>query len=1266
MAAPGPAHLRAYVPRLLTAWPLDEGATPFQLVEGTLLSADLSGFTALSERLASLGREGAEELTTLLNTCFSGMIAEVERWGGDILKFGGDALLILYRGPAHTERACRSAVAMRDFVTRPLQSRNAGKVQLRISQGMHAGEFAFYVVDAGHVELVVTGPAATETVECEGIADAGEILLSPAAAHLVPPGWLGEPKEGRRLLATTSGTTVAPHVDASPEVAIDRFLPPAQLGQILIGAPPEHRRITVGFLKFSHTDHEELEHGRAHVAALLQRLSTIVAKAADDNGVHWMATDIAPDGGKIILAAGAPVASEEDEERMLRAARAIVDQADGLDVRIGVNYGPVFVGDLGGPTRRAFTVMGDAVNLAARLMTKADTHEVVASRSTLNRTRARFATTPLEPFFVKGKSIPIDAALVGDLEGRSADVEQSTTLPLIGRAAELAIVNRLVDRTRAGHGAVVEIVGEAGAGKSRLVEEVHQTTELLSLTVICGQYSRSSAYFVLRVLLRTLVGVTVNTPARETGEALTKWVLEVAPDLERWIPLVANAIDAEVPDTPEAAGIAPAYRRSRTHEVIADLLTTAVTEPAMLVVEDAHWMDEASREVLASLGQLAGQRPWLLCFTRRSGSQIVEESTVIELEPLDAEVALELAVAAAGQEQQLRPDDWDRLVARSAGNPMFLIELVSTAIEHGSSEGLPESVETVVTSRLDTLAPADRLLLREAAVLGMVVDLDLLATALESDEIRLTDRWAALDPFLIDLGPDALQFRHGLYRQVAYEGLSFGRRRDMHRRIGQALEERAGADPLQVAELLSTHFHHAAFHEKAWRYSVAAGDRARAKWANLEATEFYQRAIENAQAMKGVPKEDVAVVCESLGDVTELAGRYDDASHAYRKARKLVPPTGRRQARLLHKEGVLRERTGRYPLALSWYSRALKGLGEADGPDKHALRARLCLAYAGVRHRQGLYAEQVRWAAIAAEEARLGDVRASLAHAYYLTDLGNVALGRPEQFPGMALPIYEELGDFVGQGNVLNNRGIRAYHEGRWNEAIDSYRRARTAADRAGNVIGVATYENNLAEILSDQGKPDEAVPIFRKALRVFRSARYPVGVAVVTANIGRAEARLGDHAKALELLEAARTTFEELGAKGFIYDTTARIAECLVLAGRVDEAVRVVDTLVPALQSEGDELAKVLVERVRGWVCALQGDEATAVTCLRESGRRAVGINATYEQAVSDLSLSVLVRGDEGRALALSAAETFEHLDVVAVQALPDLVTAAAPRPAR
>src|SRR5581483_34389 len=439
-------------------------------------------------------------------------------------------------------------------------------------------------------------------------------------------------------------------------------------------------------------------------------------------------------------------------------------------------------------------------------------------------------------------------------------------------------------------------------------------------------------------------------------------------------------------------------------------------------------------------------------------------------------------------------------------------------------------VETLMTARIDTLAPADRQLLRYASVIGPVFELDLLEEVLEDAAVAERDRWERLAPFVSWDGPTRLAFNHDLFRTTAYEGLSLRRRADLHGRVAAALERRAGDAADQWASLLSLHFLEAGEHGKAWHYSVVAGARAKQTLANVVAAELFERALTAARELPELEPSDIAEVHESLGDVCEIFASYERASGAYADALRITDDPGRR-ARLLWKSGVIDERIGGYDDAIDEYSRALRVLADADG-DSAELRIELELAIAGVRHRQGRIQEAKEWAERAAQHAEAAGARKSLAHAYYLLDLICTNLGEPNaKYRQDALPIYREIGDLVGQANVLNNLGVGAYFEGRWTEALDFYRESGEVSRRAGDVISTARASNNVAEILSDQGRLSDAVDLLSEAQRIWRAGRYPIGAYYATSNLGRAEARAGRFDLALELLAEAKQGFAEIGA---------------------------------------------------------------------------------------------------------------------------------------
>jgi class 3 adenylate cyclase/tetratricopeptide (TPR) repeat protein len=1253
----GAPALGPFVPNLLADWRRVPNRRWWR-TDGSLLSADISGFTKLSERLAGLGKEGAEELTDLINECFDGMIDVATAHGGDVLKFGGDALLLLFTGPDHVDRACAAAIGMRASITRPLRTRSVARVALKMSQGIHRGELLFFVIDAGHHELLVTGPGATSTVECESTASAGEILLSPGAAAAAPPAWLGGERDGGGRLLRRIGPvqTYVDPPDREPRGSwLEDMISPAQREQIEAGVVGEHRHVTTAFVKFSHVDDLVERAGPEDVASRLGELAATVRRAADRYGIHWLGTDIAPDGGKVILTAGAPVSAGDDEERMLRAVHDVVSADPGLHLRAGVNAGPVFAGIVGSGRRRVYTVMGDAVNLAARLMQRAEAGQVLATLDTVDRSATRFDLAPLPPFLVKGKAAPIRAGAVGGVRetgGRPAVVHGG--VPLVGREVELETLDRAVASSTEGATVLVDVVGEVGLGKSRLLGELQRRhPDHITLIAAGGQYTRSTPYFALRRALRRLLDVPVDGSPTEAGHALAAAVKSIAPPLLPWLPLLALPVDADVPATPEVDQLAPAFRRNRLHAAVVELLESVPGGPLLLVVDDAHWLDEASCDLLEHVTTIERRAGTTIVVAREPGSVAIApvegEAVRIALGALDGRATEELVVSAATVD--LLPDVVEAIVEHSGGHPLFAIELARTA-RSGGRGALPDSVESLVTVRIDTLPAGARRLLREVSVLGARVDRQLAASAFNLDPDD-TSTWEQLDGFLEPRPDGTLRFRHSTFRTVAYEGLPFRRRRELHERVGRALE--GGA----TDELLSLHFHRAQVGRETWSYSRRAGEQARRKYANVEAAELFRRALDGAGWAKDLPDAEVRDVWVALGDVCELSARYVDASEAYAKAQRQSRGDTRREVEILEKRGVVCERSGRYSAALRWYGRSLRLAESLPPPDAAAATGSLARAYAGVRYRQGRWAECVRWAKRAAQEAEAIGDRSGLAHAWYLLDIALGSLGSPEaeEYQGRSLPVFEELGDLVGQANALNNEGSNAYYASRWREAVDCYERSERARIRAGDVVGAATQANNLGELRSDQGRLDEARALFERALRTWRAASYPVGIAYALSNLGRAEARAGAHDRALMLLEEARTRFEAIGAAALAIEAEVRMVECLVYAGRHREAAERIATLAPQIhEGAGDDLLRVLLDRLVGWVRLRTGDPTGATRAFEGSISRAEALGARFEAALSFLAIAeVPALDDERRARCrAAAASTLAELDVVAVPQPP------------
>ena len=1261
-------RLKPYVPLLVVDWLRSTPSATHRELEASLVFVDISGFTALTERLSKKGKVGAELMRDTLDGVFKALLDEAYDWGAGLLKWGGDALLLLFSGPGHEARACRAAWEMQrtiDHVGR--LSVSGGTIVLRMSVGIGTGTFHFFMTGSVHRELLIAGPAMSETLEIEGIADAGEIGISHELAAKLDAACVGPAKEKALLLANPpdAARERAPDVGDVRGLDIASCIPVAARAHVLLEkSEPEHRTITAAFIDMMDTDRLLEEIGPEGLARGLNERMCAIQEAALRYEVPFYESDVGKSSVKALLTAGAPSSTGHDEERMLRTLREVMEEPGVVPMRIGVNTGKVFTGDFGPPYRRAYRVFGDAINTAARVMSKAEAGQILSTEIVLNRSRTLFDTVPIAPFAAKGKAEPVRASIVGPIAG--VKEQQRGEMPLVGRDGELRAVLEVVEQARSGIGSIVDITGASGLGKSRLVEEViARCPDLRTLHTRCEEYESSTPYFAMRAVMRDVLGVDAETHTDVVTGRLREKVGEVEPRLLEWLPLLAVMLGIDLPHTDATEALDERFLRDKLAEVAMTFLELCLTgSPVMLVAEDVHFIDEASKDLLLRLSTAGADKRQILLVTHRE--------TDIPLAPDDAQDVSSLAlcllpltsnavrnlVELATDDAPLPPHDVDQIIRRSGGNPLFLFELLSAVRETGSVETLPDSVESLIAGEIDRLSPTDRTVLRYAAVLGASFDPEIL-TAAVSQEVDL-DRevWSRLSELVRPEPSGLLRFRNTLIRDAAYEGLPYRRRRFLHERIGDTIEGREGFSIDEEIGTLALHYYEAQRWDKAWDYCRRAGNRAMGIYANVEAARFFERAVAAGRRRRSIASAEVAEVCEALGDVRVRLGEFGRAKEALRAARVRSASSPLDVGRVLVKESRIAERQGSYPQALRTVTRGLLALDGVDGREADTERARLCERYAWVRFRQNRLRDAVTWCERAETYAESAQAHEALARAHVIHDialfmLGDVSMKYHEQ----AVAIFEEVGARGSMANALSNLGNAAYEQSDWNRALDLYKRAQATWETTGDRFSAALPMYNIGEILSDQGRYDEAEVLLRDVLRVWRASGAGPEVADVTRQLGRLEARRGHFAEALALLGAARADHERRGEQLEIIATDARIAECLVFSGATDESLALsLDGMARARSIEGGVSALALLMCVRGWALVQSDALGDAEIAFREALQLARQRAFDFEAATALEGLTAIGRRRREPVDEIEAerAEIIEHLGIVATPTVP------------
>jgi tetratricopeptide (TPR) repeat protein len=974
---------------------------------------------------------------------------------------------------------------------------------------------------------------------------------------------------------------------------------------------------TVGFVKYGGIADVLEAGGPDELAVRLDELMCLVQREVDAEGLTFLNADADVDGGKVTMTAGVPVHKEDAEGRMLRAARRIVDAKPFLPISVGISRGALFSAHVGTETRSVYTVMGDAINLAARIASAAPYGSIYLSLGIAERSRTVFDVEELQPISVKGKTEPVRLLELGSERGQRPDPGDGD-LPFAGREEALREIREAVDRLSGGRSSVIGIAGGAGTGKTRLLREALDATSDVPILVFRGEaFAADNPYWIFRDPLRRHVGIERGTEPQMVA-GLEEFLRREAPGLSASAPLLGDLLHISVAETAFTKAIEPMFRPAQIANSLVGLLDATTDGPLIAVFEDHHWIDDASKAVLDRLVQAAVDRPWMVVATSREDLEEGRFDPLIELGPLTETEARALVIRGT-EAMPLRPHELDSVVARAAGSPLFLTELVRRIRVSGDAVDLPESLEALVGTEIDRLEPEPRQVLRYASVLGKSFRRAVLLDLLHPDGLGLGPGEAdALDPYLEPEDDTRLRFRNAFIRDVAYGGLSYRRRRMLHARAAAAIEERAGDSVNAVAEFLAVHSALAGDHSGAWRYSVVAGDKAREGYSNIEAATQYRRAIESASRLGDVPIDELVGVWSSLSRVLEEAGMLGEARGAIGSALRLARTDPVLRADLHLRRARTWMMSGSFANAKRNVTLGRKGLEPDRFADHLQASARLDSLAAGIAMYEGRPREALQAAERAALRATTAGDEDALARAYIAMDWAHHMLGQPEQATHgeQTLDLLQRLGHLKRASDVMNNEGGYAYFAGHWDDAVDWYRRSQETSEKAGNVIDAAFVRANIAEVMIGQRRFEEAAVELEEARRVLRAAGARPYLVFVDLQTARVEMQTGEPGSAVERLGAIHGALEESGDVIGSLDAAIHLADALVRSG---EPGRAMEVLTGAGESAGDQgvMFAAALARVRSQALWALGDPGAAAARSEHGLQAARDAGLAYDEAL-------------------------------------------------
>ncbi len=866
-----------------------------EIFNAVLLFADISGFTAMSEKLTRLGKEGAEEVNKIINHFFGPLIKIIYKWNGDIYRFGGDAFLAFFpekdtQYPA-SKRAITAAQEILKFVKAHSKTETKlGAFRINVHIGLTKGNVYFQDLQnnfflggnsVNYLMAMIDSAGPGEIVVSQEI----KIELNDVVFEQKNEVWKYVRMRKKMFESKSEEMKLSEGMFKNRVPELSPYIPDWLAKRIALKPyfdhkDGEHRKIAVVFLHFAGIPYDKNPRGAEKI---LNEFYEIVRTTIEKYDGWINALDVYKDSERVLAVFGFPFAYEDDEKRAVLFTYEILNhpKLKNLNLRAGVNSGSVFAAPVGNELRREYATLGDAVNLAARLGAKAENRTIVVSEPIFNKTFALFDYEFLGEKEFKGKKKKIQTYKLikkKEIEKKALTKWISESEKIVGREKEISEIKKAIDLCAKGKGQILSISGEPGIGKSRLVQELVKLSEKAGYQMLkgnCISYGSAFSYHPWIDILNDFFNILPEDPIKIRSAKIKDKTAAVNKKLLEWLPVIGEVLGVLFPETSLTRYLDAKLRKQRVFDIIFDFVKYVAQEkPVCLIIEDLHWADTASMELVNYIGRNIEDLPILFTLVYRplkKQEEFLEKTWTrkIILKELSGEASLELVGNLLSIKEI--PDALKKIIInKSQGNPFYIEELVKSLIEQGyivEKKGmwqfrgdlkrlqLPDTVEAVILSRIDRLELQDRDVLQVASILGREFD-EFLIKGIYSEQKILKKSLANLERLdLIKQEKGAEQhryfFKHILTQEVAYGTISFARKQELHRQTGIFIETELKERKDEFIGLLSYHFYLGGDYDKSLLYSVEAGEKAKKVYANEEAIEFFTRAIDSYERLEG-------------------------------------------------------------------------------------------------------------------------------------------------------------------------------------------------------------------------------------------------------------------------------------------------------------------------------------------------------------------------------------------------------------------------------